>query len=191
MDQTKQPKGNFVGFGNRYKQANDKRPNFNGRIAVPGSEREFRMALWAGQDRNGQVMFTGRTSDISTSDTALEQIDTMAGVGTDARMLAENNLKLAPGQIVLFRNSYKDEASPARPDFYGRWNPGTGDQLVNVSVWARKSKTNQAMLTGQTQYPLPGKGLEEAAQAQADDAALAGDELGLEEAVRKARSGRT
>ena len=127
------PKGNFIGFSNRYKQQGDKRPNFDGRIAIPGTEREFRMALWAGQDKHGNVMFSGRASDISTSDSALEQIGAMAGVGSDAKTLEENGIKLEPGQIVVFKNGFKDEANPNRPDFYGRWNPGTGDKLVNVS----------------------------------------------------------
>lgn len=166
MDQVpQQPKGNFIGFHNRNKQKGDKRPNFDGRIAIPGADREFRMALWAGQDKNGQVMFTGISADISASDTALEQIDTLAGVGNEARNLEENNLKLRPHQLVVFKNSYKDEANPERPDFYGRWNPGTGDKLVNVSIWARKGRFGQPMLTGQTQYPLPEKDLRDAAEA--------------------------
>ena len=188
MDQTQQAKGNFVGFTNRYKQKGDKRPNFDGRIAIPGTEREFRMALWAGQDRNGAVMFSGRTADISTSDSALEQIEAMAGVGSDAKTLEENGIKLEPGHLVVFKNSFKDEANPGRPDYYGRWNPGTGDKLVNVSVWARTSKFKQAMLTGQTQYALPGKDLSEAAELSADEQHLAGNEA--DKPARRARGGR-
>ena len=187
MDQT-QPKGNFIGFSNRYKQQGDKRPNFDGRIAIPGTEREFRMALWASQDKHGKVMFSGRTSDISTSDSALEQIGAMAGVGSDAKTLEENGIKLEPGQIVVFTNGFKDEANPNRPDFYGRWNPGTGDKLVNVSVWARNSKTKQAMLTGQTQYALPGKELADAGRVAADEPHLVANEA--DKPARRSRAGR-
>lgn len=188
MDQPQQ--GNFVGFANRYKQASDKRPNFDGRIALPGTEREFRMALWAGQDKYGRVMFSGRTSDIATSDSALDQLSSMAGVGADAKALEENGIKLEPGQLVVFTNTFKDEQNPDRPDFYGRWNPGSGEKLVSVSVWARKNKTNgQVMLTGQTQYPQPGKN---AALETADQNALDTIEMGTEQprARSRARAGR-
>ena len=159
MDQQTQPQGNFVGFTQRYKQAGDKRPNFDGRIAIPGTEREFRVALWANQDKHGNTMFSGRSADISTSDNALAQINAMAGVGTDARTMEENGISLAPGQIVLFKNGYKDPTNPEdkKPDFYGRWNPGSGEKLVSVSVWARTNTRGEAMLTGQTQYALPGR----------------------------------
>lgn len=156
MDQTQQPKANFIGFKNRYKQSNDERPNFTGRIGLPGTDREFRTALWAGKDSKGNVMFTGRASEMAQNDDALTQIGTMAG-NVDAKMLEENGIKLAPGQIVIFKNGFRDEANPSRPHFYGRWNPGTGEKLVDISVWARESRSGDALLTGQTQYRIPGK----------------------------------
>lgn len=152
-----QPQGNFVGFAPRYKQPGDKRPNFEGRITIPGTDREFRVALWADKDKHGRVMFSGRSADISSTDTALQQIESLAGGAIDAKTLEENGIRLEPGQLVAFTNGFKDEANPNRPDFYGRWNPGSGEQLVSVSVWARKDKFQQPMLTGQTQYPIPGK----------------------------------
>jgi hypothetical protein len=179
--QAKQPTGNFVGFKTRSSPATSRprqgqqpengksarrRPDFDGRIAIPGTEREFPIALWAGKDRNNKVMFTGQSGDIATSDSAVEQIEALANGGhLDAAMLAENNLNLRPGQIVLFANTYKDESSPKRPDYYGRWHPGVGDKLVTVSVWARQSRYGQPMLTGQTQYAQPGRDMADAARA--------------------------
>lgn len=154
---TENVKGNFVAFANRYKKATDRRPNFDGRLAIPGTEREFRVALWAATDKTGKVMFSGQSADISASDSALEQIATMAGVGADMKTLEEGGISLRPGQIVLFANSFKDEQNPNRPDFYGRWNPGDG-KMVAVSAWARtQERSGAAYLSGQTQYPQPGK----------------------------------
>ncbi len=157
MTTEKQPQGNFVGFHNRAKKKGDRLPAFTGKVQIPGTDREFRLALWAKTDKNGEVMFSGLSSDFSGSDTALEQIDALAGADSDARTLEQGGMKLRPGQVMLFKNGFKDEANPDRPDFYGRWNPGTGEDLVSISAWARKTRTQQPILTGQTQYPLPGK----------------------------------
>lgn len=155
MDQTtQQPQGNFIGFARRDKTNKDRKPNFDGRIAIPGSDREFRMALWASLDKTGKVMFSGRSADISTSDSALEQIGAMAGAGADSRSLEDNGIELRPGQIVLFTNGYKDAENPSRPDYYGRWNPGTGDKPVAISVWASKTRNGSPLLAGKTQYAL-------------------------------------
>lgn len=155
MDQTtQQHQGNFIGFARRDKTNKDRKPNFDGRIAIPGTDREFRMALWATTDKNGKVMFSGRSADISTSDSALDQIEAMAGAGKGARDLEENGFELRPGQIVLFSNGYKDAENPNRPDYYGRWNPGTGDKPVAISVWASKSRQGNALLAGKTQYAI-------------------------------------
>lgn len=154
---TENVKGNFVAFANRYKKRTDDRPNFDGRIAIPGTEREFRMAVWAATDKHGKVMFSGQSADISASDSALEQIASMAGVGADMKTLEDGGITLKPGQLVMFANGFKDEQNPTRPDFYGRWNPGDG-KVVDISAWARTNeRTGAAYLSGQTQYRQKGK----------------------------------
>lgn len=154
--QVEQPQGNFIGFAAnpRYKREGDRKPNFTGRIAVPGAKDEFDLALWAGTDKNGRVMFTGSAATISRDADVHEQIAQMAGVGSEARRMEENGIELRPGQMVLFANGYKDAENPNRPDYYGRWNPGKGQKLVTISAWARKSDKGQALLTGQTQYAI-------------------------------------
>ena len=151
-----QPQGNFIGFAAnpRYKREGDRKPNFTGRIAVPGSKDEFELALWAGTDKNGRVMFTGSAATVSRDADVHDQIAQMARVGSEARRMEENGIELRPGQMVLFANGYKDEANANRPDYYGRWNPGKGQKLVSISAWARKSDKGQALLTGQTQYAI-------------------------------------
>lgn len=153
----KQPQGNFIGFAanRRYKREGDNKPDFTGRLAVPGAEKEFEFALWAGQDKRGRVTFTGSSATTSRDDTVHDQIRAMAGIGSEARRLEENGLELRPGQMVLFANGFKDAENPMRPDFYGRWNPGQGQRLVSISAWARNSDKGQPLLTGQTQYALP------------------------------------
>lgn len=166
MDQTKQASAKFVGFKQRYKKAGDNRPDFSGQIGVPGSDKIFRHALWAGKDKNGRVMFTGQTQDVAANASALEQVEAMAG-GIDAKMLEDGNLKLRPGQIVLFTNSFRDEQHPNRPTYYGRWNDG--EKIVNVSAWLRESRTGEAILTGQVQLPQPGKKASEMGMEQMNE----------------------
>lgn len=150
----KQPQGNFIGFAanRRYKRDGDNKPDFTGRLAVPGADKEFEFALWAGQDKRGRVMFTGSSASTSREDSAQDQIRAMAGINSEARRMEENGIELRPGQLVLFANGYKDAENPMRPDFYGRWNPGQGQKLVSISAWARNSDKGQPLLTGQTQY---------------------------------------
>lgn len=158
MDQTTQPQGNLVGFKARYKKPGDNRPSFEGRISLPGAQHEQRLALWARQDKNGNEMFYGLSGE-AMGGTAEEQIARMASGTVDSKALEANGFRLDPGQVVLFKNTRKDETATGkrRPDFYGRWNPGTGDKLVALSVWNyQKEKDAPVMLTGKTQYPLPG-----------------------------------
>jgi hypothetical protein len=188
MDQTQQTKGNFIASPARYKQAGDKRPDFTGKITIPGTEREFRVALWSSKyaDKTTGEMKTvhsGRTSDVSHSDSAMDQIEAMANRGTPGKVIEESGLKLEAGQIALFTNGFKTEEGidpdklALRPDYYGRWNPGTGDKLVAVSVWARQGKDGGAFIAGATQYPIPGKdvGREEAPERNLQDLVESGE----------------
>jgi hypothetical protein len=188
MDQTNQPKGNIIASPARYKQPGDKRPDFVGKITIPGTNRDFRLALWSStyaDSKTGEmkIVHSGRTSDISNSDSAMEQINAMAARDGVSKIIEEAGLKLDAGQIALFTNGFKTEEGvdpevlAKRPDFYGRWNPGTGDKLVAVSVWARKGRDGGAFIAGATQYPLPGKeaGKEEAPERTLEDLVQTGD----------------
>lgn len=158
-------RGNFIVYTNRDKQPGDNRPAFTGRVAAPGTEKEFTLALWAGKDKNGRMVFTGRTLAYAASSDAIEQLrDLVEADAPDQEALEEGGLKLEPMQIIMFQNSFKDAAHPDRPDFWGRWNPGHGQPLVAVSGWLRKDRYQRPMLAGQTSLPQPGV---EAAKAEA------------------------
>jgi hypothetical protein len=175
MDRTQQPKGNFIANPTRYGQ-DTRRPAYRGRISIPGTERTFDTALWSSTYTNPntgeeQVYLNGFSHDVSASDSALEQMTAIASrANNSGKSIAEAGLDLRPGQIAIFPNGFKHEEGvdpeilAKRPDYYGKWNPGHGDKLVSVSVWARKGRDGGLFISGATQYPLPGKeeGREEA-----------------------------
>ncbi|MEQ1670268.1 MAG: hypothetical protein ABL893_05370 [Hyphomicrobium sp.] len=175
MDQTnQQPRGNFIAFINRDKKVGDKRPAFDGRIAIPGTEDERRHVLWAHEYINPKtgealVMFNGEAGNVATSASALDQISSLAAQAGDSPEAVVGNLNLAAGQIVMFPNGFKDEAPEKdRPDYWGAYNPGNGEQIVRISAWAKKDRSGYAMLTGATSYPIPGKSEAQMQDAQTD-----------------------
>lgn len=169
-----QPKtGNFIAFMNREKQPGDKQPAFDGRLSTPGAEDELRFALWAHEYTNSktgavQVMFNGQVGVVDAKASALDQVAALARAPSENGEAALSGLTLAPRQIVLFPNGFKDEAPEKdRPDYWGGFNPGNGEAVVRISVWAKKDRNQHAMLTGATSYPIPGK-----TEAQQQDATL-------------------
>lgn len=154
MDQT--TRGNFVAYVNRSKQAGDQRPDFQGKISIPGQDREFACALWASRDKNGKTIFTGRTAVVAHSDDVEKQIETMVAARESGQSpQSEKNLTLSADQVVLFTNTFKDEEHPKRPTYWGRWNPGKGEQLVAISVWPIKDRYGRVVLAGASTYPQP------------------------------------
>lgn len=150
-------RGNFIVYTNRDKAPGDNRPAFTGRVAAPGSEKEFALALWAGKDKTGRMMFTGRTMAYAASSEAIDQLRDLVDADAPAQdALEEGGLKIEPMQIVMFQNGFKDASHPDRPDFWGRWNPGNGQPLVAVSGWLRKDRYQRPMMAGQTSLPQPG-----------------------------------
>lgn len=175
MDPTQQPRGNFVAFMNRDKQAGDNKPAFDGRIAKPGADDEQRCALWSFEytdKETGEILigFNGRADGINTKAEAIDQImGLLSAKSTGDVIELAGKLKLAPHQIVLFTNKKKAEASDKdRPNFYGFHNPGDGSPVVSISAWARKDRNEHAMLSGSTQYPIPGKSVAEQQAADAE-----------------------
>lgn len=171
MDQTKT--GNFIAFMNRDKQPGDKRPAFDGRLSTPGAEDELRFALWAHEytsPKTGevQVMFNGQVGAVDAKASPLDQVASLAKSSAEGAEASIGSLSLAPRQVVLFPNGYKAEAPEKdRPDYWGAFNPGNGEPIVRISVWAKKDRNQHPMLTGATSYPLPGK-----SEVQQQDAAV-------------------
>jgi hypothetical protein len=169
----KQPHGNFIAFMNRDKQPGDNKPTFDGRLAIPGSETELRLVLWAHEYESPkagkQIMFNGQTDAVVADAAPMEQVAALIKQAPAAEQgeATFGNLKLAPRQIVLFPNGFKDEApDKKRPDYWGAYNPGNGAPVVRISAWAKKDRNQHAMLGGATSYPLPGK-----SEVQQQDAA--------------------
>jgi hypothetical protein len=148
-------RGNFIGNLNRTKQPGDKRPLFQGRIGLPGSDKEYVFALWGYEGKNGKTVFNGRANAFASNSDAIAQVGELIRADGPATGVAleDNGLTVKPQQLVLFANGFKDEAHPNRPDFYGRWNPGDGQPLVAISAWMHKDRYERPLLAGQTSFP--------------------------------------
>ena len=72
------------------------------------------------------------------------------------------NLKLAPRQIVLFPNGFKDDfPDKDRPPCGARSTRPHGAPIVRISAWEKTDRNQHAMLAGATSYPIPGKSEEQ------------------------------
>lgn len=194
-----QPRGDLVAFLNRDKQPGDNRPMFEGHICKPGSEEKHPLSLWAHEftdARTGEVkvMYSGTIGAIAAGSAPADQIAALlkGAPGGDAEATL-SGLTLKPRQVVLFPNGFKAEApDKARPDLWGAAHFGDGSPVVRNSVWLKTTRNGQAMLSGTTQVPLPGKSEPEqqAAAAELETLIAAGQvSRGMPE-KRKARGGR-
>jgi hypothetical protein len=160
MEQTKS--GNIIAFINRDKQPGDKKPAFDGRLSLPGRDEKRSFALWAHEytdTKTGRslIMFNGRAAP-STSAAPLDQVAALLNSQGPSAAASYGNLTLAPDDLVLFPNGFKDEdPTKDRPDYWGAFNPGNGEPVVRLSVWAKKDRYGNTILSGETSYPLPGK----------------------------------
>lgn len=179
MEQTKQPSGNFYAPINRYKQPGDDKPMFSGVLTKPGDEAEQPFALWPfeyADKKTGEIRigYSGSINGVASNVPADDQIKALLAdiSGVDVQVA---NLTLRPGQIVLFPNSFKDEApEKARPDLWGWVNPLDGSPPFKPAVWVKQFEdSGRPYLTGKTQYPLPGKAAVEQ-QPTLDDAVASG-----------------
>lgn len=179
MDQsnTQHTRGDFVAFMNRDKKPGDNLPMFEGRIGKPGADDKHGLALWAHEyadPKTGgvKVMFNGQADAVARNAAAADQINTLVRQSEGAKEATLGGLTLAPRQVVLFPNGFKDQAPDKnRPDYWGAYNPGDGSPIVRSSVWLKTDKYGRAFLSGATSYPMPGKS---EAEQQAAEPELAG-----------------
>lgn len=153
--------GNFIAYMNRNKEPGDNKPTFDGKLSLPGTEGEQTFALWAHEykdPKTGEVkiMFNGRADAVSPTDEPMVQVAAL--MSGDAEKATLGNLSLTARQLVLFPNRFKAEApEKERPDYWGAYNPGNGQPVVRISAWLRKDRYQNAMVSGATSHPLPGK----------------------------------
>lgn len=152
-------KGNFVAYMNRNKQYGDSKPSFEGRISIPGTKTEHRIALWnhsytdpkTGEQR---VAFNGKAQVNAYTDAPTDQIASIAkAAGNDT--ILQGSLTIACGHVVMFENHAKNEPSKSgneRPDYYGYYHPHQGGPIVQIGAWARKDRFKNPMLSGVTSY---------------------------------------
>jgi hypothetical protein len=155
--------GNFVAFLARDKQPCDNKPIFEGRLKLPDTDNELTFALWGHEytdPKTGQMqtMFNGRADAVSSAAAPMQQVAALLKSDEDTGPVAIGTLELQTRQLVLFPNRFKADApDKQRPDYWGAYNPGNGQPIVRISAWLRKDRYNNAMMTGATSYPLPGK----------------------------------
>lgn len=153
--------GNFIAYMNRNKEPGDSKPTFDGKLSVPGSDGEQTFALWAHEYKDPKtdevkIMFNGRADVVSPTDAPMAQVAAL--MSGDPEKATLGNLSLSARQLVLFPNRFKAEApEKERPDYWGAYNPGNGQAVVRISAWMRKDRYKNAMVSGATSYPLPGK----------------------------------
>lgn len=156
-------KGNLIAFLNNRKKADDNRPAFQGKLTLPGNPAERGFALWASTSKKtGDTMLTGEAGQSATM-----QIDKLSKptkmLDPDAAIqIAQTGGKgliIDPHGLLLFTNKQKDAENVDRPDYWGYYNPGGGERLMRIAVWARTDRSGNAMLTGNIQRDEPKKEL--------------------------------
>ncbi|KUO58151.1 MAG: hypothetical protein APF80_12000 [Alphaproteobacteria bacterium BRH_c36] len=196
MDQPTQPRGDFVAFLNRDKQPGDRRPIFEGRIAKPGSDHKHDLTLWAHEftdKATGEIktMYTGTVGAVSTDMDPADQIAALTRTANTSEQTF-GNLSLRPRQVAIFPNGYKDEAPDKdRPDLWGAINFGDGTPVVRASVWFKKTRSGEVMLSGATSYPIPGKSEAEMQAAEPDLATMMETGQVTKGMPKKSKSGRS
>ncbi len=166
-----QLRGDFAAFLNRDKQPGDKRPIFEGHVCKPGETDKYEITLWAhdfADPQTGEVklMYSGTVSAYGTEAEPADQVAALTRTSTPADQ-SLGSLSLRPRQVTLFPNGFKGDApDKKRPDLWGGVNFGDGSPLVRLSVWMQQTRNGQAMLSGASSFPLPGK-----TEAEMQDAA--------------------
>ena len=88
---------------------------------------------------------------------------------SSAEAITYGNLSIAPDQVVVFPNGFKDEApEKERNDFWGLYNPGDGTPLARIAYWMKTDKNGRLYLSGATSYPQTDKGDVDVAEAAVD-----------------------
>lgn len=169
MDQS-QLRGDFAAFLNRDKQPGDNRPMFEGHLTRPGDTEKYPMTLWAREYTDPatgeiKIRYSGTIGAYAAGTAPADQVAALTSSPSPDEQ-ALGGLTVRPRQVILFPNRFKDdEPDKQRPDLWGGANFGDGTPIVRLSVWMQQTRTGQAMLSGATSFPLPGK-----SEAQMQDA---------------------
>jgi hypothetical protein len=168
-DPKSQPRGDFYAPLYRYKQPGDNNPMFKGHITAPGDDAKIPLALWAHRYSN------------PTTAPPMDQIHAMLAANPDQAETIIGNLKLRPGQVVMFPNGFKAEAPEKnRPDLWGWVVPHDGTEPFKVSVWFKQFEDGRAYMSGATTYHQPGR-----SEAEMQDGLAAANKLIADGAVTR------
>lgn len=192
-----QPTGDFYLTKNRYRKTNNS-AHMKGTHTKPGSDVDVQTFAWAHEftdTKTGEirVCFTGTLGEGPTAATPDDQLRAMTDAASRGETIAIGKLNLAPRTFALFPNSFKDEPTKSgkpRHDLYGWVNPGDGTPAYRIAVWTKSFDDGHVYLSGNTQYPQPGK-----SEREQQDAAIEVEELAVSGKVgkgtsKKARGGR-
>ena len=163
--QRKPGHGDFVGFKNRNKQPGDKLPVFEGNLTKPDSDDKLPLTLWAHEytaKDTGEVkiMYSGIVGHSAA--TAMPPAEQVAYLVSKARTVTAMNrpeavlrgIRLAPNQVVLFPNKFKDEAPEKnRPDYHGGVNYGDDSAPDQIGCWYRLDRNGNVYIKGNTSHP--------------------------------------
>jgi hypothetical protein len=161
MENDQRRQGRLLAFLNPDKEPGDARPAFSGSLTLPDDASERRIALWAHTTKKGHTLLAGRVSQ-----SAQEQIAALLRPVSASETLIEEaqsdgkEFAVDPGEVLLFANIRKTPEHAQAPDYWGYFNPGNGEALMRVSVWAKTDSRGKAMLSGALDVHEPARDLQ-------------------------------
>lgn len=141
--------GRLIAYMTPNYQPGSKSPAFKGTISLLAESEKRSIALWPHVSSNtGKTFLTGRAAA-----NAADQIDALTNPVKDEDVIKQalstgSQFAVDANEIVLFKNQHKSPEHPNRPDYYGYFNPGNGEDLRRLDVWAKPDKFGKAMLSG-------------------------------------------
>ena len=194
--QPKQPTGDWYLTKNRYRNT-DASPYLKGNHTKPGSEVSTPVFGWVyefADKKSGElkICYGGTIGEAATEKPAEDQIRALMDPPSRGETVSVGNLTLAPRTWVAFPNAFKDEPTQSgkpRPANWGWVNPGDGTPPYRISSWTKTFDDGHAYLSGNTQYPEPGKTEIEQQDAATDVERLVADGKAAK-GIRKPRESR-
>lgn len=179
-DDTAPQRGNFRVIINDRKTPDNDQPMFTGTLTLPGSTEERTVALWAHESKTGLV-FNGTAAESLRAQIEQRTVKTVEQPSMSIKVaeLKDKALEVKPGDVVLFTNAQRAE-NPARPHYFGYWNPGKGQPLHRISAWERIGEQGKHILLGGVERDEPTKRRDAAKDVDVKKAPKRSREMSLE-----------